>query len=264
MAKKGRRHHHEEHIDETWLIPYADLLTLLLALFIVLFASSKLDAKKFDQLVRSFDVALNGGMGVLDQPSAIPLDPNLQQQSVQPQPANERVDEKDEQFEEAYKKETEDLKKLQSQLEGYITKNNLQDKLKTSLTEEGLLITILDNALFASGSAELRPEARKLAQEISGLLVPHPKQITVTGHTDNVPIHNAEFPSNWDLSTKRATNFLKILLENKGLDPKRFSATGKGEYHPVASNESAEGRAKNRRVEVAILRDLAPKDANKR
>jgi chemotaxis protein MotB len=251
-------------MDETWLIPYADLLTLLLALFIVLFASSKLDAKKFDQLVRSFDIALNGGMGVLDQPSAIPLDPNMQQQSVQPQPANERVNEKDEQFEEAFKKETEDLKKLQSQLEGYITQNKLQDKLKTSLTEEGLMITILDNALFASGSAELRPEARKLAHEISGLLVPHPKQVTVTGHTDNVPIHNAEFPSNWDLSTKRATNFLKILLENKGLDPKRFSATGKGEYHPVASNDTPEGRAKNRRVEVAILRDLSPKDTNNR
>lgn len=263
MSKKGRKHQHEEHIDETWLIPYADLLTLLLALFIVLFASSKMDAKKFDQLVRSFDVALNGGIGVLSEPSAIPLDPNLQQQSVQQKQGGEETSEKDKQFQREYEKETQDLQKLQNQLEDYIAKNNLQEKLKTSLTEEGLMITILDNALFASGSADLRPDARKLANEISGLLVPHPKQITVTGHTDNVPIHNSEFSSNWDLSTKRATNFLKVLLENSGLQPARFSATGKGEYHPVASNSTAEGRAKNRRVEVAILRDLSTKELKK-
>lgn len=86
--------------------------------------------------------------------------------------------------------------------------------------------------------------------------------MTVTGHTDNVPIHRAEFPSNWDLSAKRSVNFLKVLLENKKLDPTKFSATGMGEYHPVAPNTTAEGRAKNRRVEVAILRDLASPPKN--
>lgn len=258
MAKRARKHHHEEHVDESWLIPYADLLTLLLALFIVLFASSKLDAKKFDQLVRSFNVALNGGVGVLDQPSAVPLDPNLAQQSFNRSQQDEQAKtEEQKQFEREYKKETEDLQKLQQQLEGYIQQNKLQDKLQTRLTEEGLLITILDNALFDSGSAALKPEARKLATEMAAMLVPHPKQVTVTGHTDNIPISKPEFPSNWDLSVKRAVNFLKILLENKSLDPTKFSATGKGEYHPVASNATPEGRAKNRRVEVAILRNLS-------
>jgi chemotaxis protein MotB len=258
MAKKARKHHHEEHMDESWLIPYADLLTLLLALFIVLFASSEMDAKKFDQLVRSFNVALNGGVSVLDQPSAVPLDPNLAQQSFnRSQQEQQTKTEEQKKFEQEYQKETEDLQKLQKQLEGYIQQNRLQDKLQTKLTEEGLLITILDNALFDSGSAALKPEARKLATEMSAMLVPHPKQVTVTGHTDNVPINKPEFPSNWDLSVKRAVNFLKVLLENKSLDPSKFSATGKGEYHPVASNATAEGRAKNRRVEVAILRNLA-------
>jgi len=258
MAKKARKHHHEEHLDESWLIPYADLLTLLLALFIVLFASSKLDAKKFDQLVRSFNVALNGGVSVLDQPSAVPLDPNMAQQSFnRNQQAEQAVTEEQKQFEREFQKETEDLQRLQQQMEGYILQNKLQDKLQTKLTEAGLLITILDNALFDSGSAALKPEARKLAREMSAMLVPHPKQVTVTGHTDNVPINKPEFPSNWDLSVKRAVNFLKVLLENKRLDPSKFSATGKGEYHPVASNTTAEGRAKNRRVEVAILRNLA-------
>lgn len=257
MAKHSRKHHHEEHIDESWLIPYADLLTLLLALFIVLFASSEMDVKKFDQLVKSFNVALNGGVGVLNQPSAVPLDPNLEMQSItNNQAKNPSETEEQKRFREAYEKETEDLEQLKEQFDGYIQKNNMQDKLQTKFTEDGLMITILDNALFDSGSAALKPEARVLAREISNLLVPHPKRVTVTGHTDNRPIRTAEFPSNWDLSTKRATNFLKVLLENRQLDPKKFSATGKGEYHPVAPNDTPEGRAKNRRVEVEILRDL--------
>jgi chemotaxis protein MotB len=265
MAKRPKRHApHEEHMDESWLIPYADLLTLLLALFIVLFASSEMDAKKFDQMVRSFNIALNGGVSVLDQPSPVPLDPNMAQQSLHKgaQEAEKEKTEEEKKLEEAVRKETEDLKKLQTQLEGYIQKNKLQDKLQTKLTDEGLLITILDNALFGSGSADLKPEARKLAAEMASMLVPHPKKVTVTGHTDNVPIHRADFPSNWDLSAKRAVNFLKVLLENRSLNPTKFSATGMGEYHPVASNETAEGRAKNRRVEVAILRDLASTPKN--
>ncbi|QQE73896.1 flagellar motor protein MotB [Brevibacillus composti] len=259
MAKRSKRHgNHEEHMDESWLIPYADLLTLLLALFIVLFASSKMDAKKFDQMVRSFDVALNGGIGVFNQPSPVPLDPSLPQQTLHmgKEDDDRELTEEEKKLEEAFRKETEDLKKLQGRLEEYIEANNLQDKLQTQLTDEGLLITILDNALFDSGRADLKPEARKLAAEMAAMLVPHPKKVTVTGHTDNVPINRPDFPSNWDLSVKRSVNFLKVLLENSQLDPAKFSATGVGEYHPVASNATPEGRAKNRRVEVAILRDL--------
>lgn len=258
MAKRPKRHaQHEEHMDESWLIPYADLLTLLLALFIVLFASSEMDAKKFDQMVRSFNIALNGGLSVLDQPSPVPLDPNLAQQSLHKGANEAEKTEEEKRLEEAIRKETEELKQLQSQLEAYIMTNQLGDKLQTQLTDEGLLITILDNALFDSGKADLKPEARKLATEMAAMLVPHPKKVTVTGHTDNVPINRPEFPSNWDLSVKRSVNFLKVLLENPNLDPTKFSATGMGEYHPVAPNTTPEGRARNRRVEVAIMRDLA-------
>jgi chemotaxis protein MotB len=251
-------------MDETWLVPYSDLLTLLLALFIVLFASSEMNSKKFDQMIRSFNIALNGGISVLDQPSPVPLDPNLAQQTLHKGAKEAEKTEEQKRLEEAIHKETEQLKQLQQQLEGYIITNKLEDKLQTKLSDEGLLITILDNALFDSGKADLKPEARKLASELATMLAPHPKKVTVTGHTDNVPINRPEFPSNWDLSVKRSVNFLKVLLENPNLDPKKFSATGMGEYHPVASNATPEGRAKNRRVEVAILRDLAaaPENAN--
>jgi len=262
MARRSKKQRQDVHMDETWLVPYSDLLTLLLALFIVLFASSEVNVKKFDQMIRSFNIALNGGISVLDQPSPVPIDPNMAQQSLYRDAREATKTEEQKRLEEAIHKETEQLKQLQQQLEGYIMTNNLGDKLQTKLTDEGLLITILDNALFDSGKADLKPEARKLAHELANMLVPHPKRVTVTGHTDNVPINRPEFPSNWDLSVKRSVNFLKVLLENPNLDPKKFSATGMGEYHPVASNDTPEGRAKNRRVEVAILRDLAATPAN--
>lgn len=256
MAKKKKHAHHEEHIDETWLIPYADLLTLLLALFIVLFASSQVDIKKFDQLAQSLNVALNGGVSFFENPSPVQI-PETTPQTTLPEKEEQKKQEseREKQQREKFQQETENLKKLQQSLEAYIKENKLTDKLQTKLTDLGLMITILDNALFASGSADVRPDARKLATEISGMLEKFPRQVIVSGHTDNIPIHTREFPSNWDLSSKRALNFMKILLENSTLDPRKFSATGFGEYHPIAPNTTPEGRAKNRRVEVSILRE---------
>jgi len=261
---KHKKHHHEEHVDETWLIPYADLLTLLLALFIVLFASSTIDVKKFNQLVKSLNIAFNGGVGVMQNPSPIPISPEMAEQTIQMTTSeSDRRKEENQKYEDKpvteaqkrYAMETEQLQQLKKQLDKYIENNKLKEKLQTKVTEEGLLITILDNALFDSGSARVKPEARKLAAEISKLLIPDSRRVTVSGHTDNVPISTSEFPSNWDLSSKRALNFMKILLENPALDPVKFSATGFGEYHPIATNATQEGRAKNRRVEVSILRN---------
>jgi chemotaxis protein MotB len=232
MTKK-KKHHDENHIDETWLIPYADLLTLLLALFIVLFASSQIDAQKFQQIARSFNSALTGGTGVLEFQK--PLEEELEQP---PGGNNERKE----------------LQQVQGKINQYIQQENLTGQLKTTLTEEGLLVTILNDVLFDSGSAEVRPQDRKLAKEISELLVMNPpRSIIISGHTDNVPINNSQFSSNWELSVMRAVNFMKLLLENKQLDPRWFSAKGYGEYKPVSSNSTEEGRKKNRRVEILIL-----------
>jgi chemotaxis protein MotB len=243
MAKK-KKHLHEDHIDETWLIPYADLLTLLLALFIVLFASSQLDAKKFQQIARSFNSALAGGTGVLEYPS--PLD----EEQLQSLNREDQKNDKNKQL--AYEKK--ELQQVQEKINQYIQQKNLTGQLKTTLTEEGLLVTILDDVLFDSGSAEVRPQDRKLVKEISQLLVMNPpRSIIISGHTDNVPINNSQFASNWELSVMRAVNFMSLLLENKQLDPRWFSAKGYGEYKPVASNDTEEGRKKNRRVEILIL-----------
>ena len=130
----------------------------------------------------------------------------------------------------------------------------LETQLATSLTIEGLSLTIRDNVLFNSGSADVRPEDLNIAKEISRLLeMDVPRSIIISGHTDNVPIKNANFESNWELSVMRAINFMKILLENPQLNPELFSAKGHGEFQPIASNDTEEGRAQNRRVEILIL-----------
>lgn len=260
MKKKHKKHQHEEHIDESWLIPYADLLTLLLALFIVLFSMSSLDAKKYEQMSQAFSMAFSSGTGVLENigitPTLVPGSPSQTQTSGSQTEQNERQAQ--------MKQEQEDMEELKRQLDQYIEDNNLTTQLNTQLNHSHLMITISDNTLFDSGSAEVKTVARDMAMSISSMLQQYPGyEIVVAGHTDNLPINNWQYRSNWDLSADRAINFMKVLLENAGLDPKGFSAVGFGEYRPVDTNDSVEGRAKNRRVEVSILRkftDQAPED----
>ncbi|PEZ82429.1 flagellar motor protein MotB [Bacillus sp. AFS017274] len=244
MARRKKKQRHEEHIDESWLVPYADILTLLLALFIVLFASSSVDSVRFQQLSNVFNQVFTSGTGFMDFPSDSP--------SNEPTSPEQRTGAED--LEKLGKNEQEDLMEVQERVNAYIQKNDLTDKLGTNLTDEGMLISIRENVLFESGVAEVRRENRKIAKEISDLLVMDlPRNIIVSGHTDNIPIKNYQYESNWDLSVMRSVNFMKLLLENKELDPEMFSAKGYGEFKPVASNETKKGRAKNRRVEILIV-----------
>lgn len=243
MAKKKK---HEEHIDETWLIPYADMLTLLLALFIVLFAMSSVDAEKFKQMAVSFNQELKGGTGKKEF---------LSEEKTTKEEDLTAEAKKAEQEALKKKQEMEELKQLQDQIEQAINQNNLKLSLKTTLTERGLMVTIVDNALFDSGKADVKPEAGQLAKEIAKLLKSAvPREAVISGHTDNIPISNSKYPSNWDLSSQRALNFLKVLLaSDPSLQPDKFSASGYGEHRLVAPNDTDANRAKNRRVEVLIL-----------
>jgi chemotaxis protein MotB len=250
MSKRKKKHHHEEHVDESWLIPYADLLTLLLALFIVLFSMSSVDAQKFGAMSRAFNEIFAGGYGVLEFDS--PMQP--QDPAPTPQEEQEEGEKKEQPKQSDIDKDQQELQELQNKINTYIEEKKLKDKLGTKLTDEGLLVTIRDNVLFKSGIAEVRPEDIKIAREISDLLIMNPpRNIIISGHTDNVPIRNASYDSNWELSVMRAVNFMKVVLKNDSLDPRWFSAKGFGEFQPVASNKTTEGKAKNRRVEILIL-----------
>ncbi|WNB91384.1 flagellar motor protein MotB [Bacillus sp. NEB1478] len=249
MAKKKK--HHEEHVDESWLIPYADMLTLLLALFIVLFAMSEVDAQKFKQMASAFRNEFTSGTGVMEEQATIPTP------DTDPIPKDTEsiaLSKEEQKTLETAKKELEALEELQKKINSYIQSNKLTSSLQTQLTENGLLITILDNALFDSGSAIVKPGSREIGKKLSELLVTTPpRNIVIAGHTDNVPINKPDIQSNWELSAFRGINFMRVLLENPGLKPNQVSASGYGEYRPKADNKTAEGRAKNRRVEVLVL-----------
>lgn len=251
--RRKKKSRYEEQMSESWLLPYSDLLTLLLALFIVLFAMSPVDSQKFNELSRAFNMAFEGGAGVLKSNSGIP-DGRM---------TGMEDEEKEKEEEDSIDAEIEKLSNIQHKMNTYIAQNHLDNKLETSLTDEGLLLTIRDNVLFDSGAAEVRKRDEYIAREIASLLVMDPpRNIIISGHTDNVPIRTNDYESNWELSVMRAVNFMKLLQENDKLNPASFSAKGFGEYKPVSSNETEVGKARNRRVEILILPRTSLADVN--
>ena len=250
MRRKRKRIQKQEHkLNESWLLPYSDLMTLLLALFIVLFSISSVDAQKFEAVSRVFGELFTSGTGVFDYPN--PVHNMNSELNISDQKENNEEQKKSINFEDT---EHQLLANIQTKVNQYIQNKELENQLSTSLSDEGLRIMINDSILFDSGSADVREKDVAIAKEISDLLVMEPPhEVIISGHTDNVPIHNAHFESNWELSATRALNFMKIILENEQLDPRLFSAKGYGEFKPIATNDTAEGRQKNRRVEVLIL-----------
>lgn len=240
MSKRRKRKKDDHHIDESWLLPYSDLMTLLLALFIVLFASSSIDEEKLKQMSVVFSEIFDSGQGVMDNaaPSAVPIPKD----SVSTNEENT-----------SYLEDQKSLGEIQERVDDYIAVNELENQFETKMTDEGLLVTIRDSILFSPGMADINPEYIGIADDIADLLVfDPPRQIVVTGHTDNIPIRNAQFESNWELSVMRAVNFLKSIVRNEEINPLLFSAKGYGEFQPIESNGTPEGRSKNRRVEVLI------------
>ncbi|WP_214762467.1 flagellar motor protein MotB [Exiguobacterium sp. s146] len=237
--KRKKKHDHEEHIPEGWLIPYADLLTLLLALFIVLFASSNIDQTKLEKMSQSFNQVFSGGTSVFHASTASNSD--ISRTNKTDTTANPRT------------YELAKLDELKEEVNQYIEKNGLENEIEATINSSGLVLTIQDRALFSMGEATLDPDAQAVARSISGILEQAGnREIVVSGHTDNIPINTARFPSNWELSSARATAFMRGLLTNDALNPGQFTLASYGEYQPIATNDTEAGRSKNRRVEVLI------------
>lgn len=255
MPKKQRDKRKESKIDDSWLLPYADMLTLLLALFVILFAMSEIDVKKFEQLASIFQTEFTSGAGLInDGVSIVPEKPVQPIDETGKEDEEEEEKENEDEFDKLGLEEYEELLHMQENIEEYITTNSLTETLGTKLTSEGLLVTVRTDITFDSGSAQVKEEGIEIAKEIASFLdTDPPHEIVVNGHTDDVPIHNEEFASNWELSTMRAIQFMYLLLEDAEIEPKWFSARGYGEYRPVVQNTNAENRAINRRVEVLIL-----------
>ena len=220
-----------------WMTTYSDLVTLLLCFFVLLFSFSVIDAKKFEAIIRSFQ----GSLGVLDSGKTIDEDQYISQ-ALQ---SNRLLREQ---------QEAESMEWLYRQLDEYIQQNNLEGTVVLGVEERGLLIRFKDQVLFDSGKAIIRKDGEPIVQSIGEILKQNDRAIRVEGHTDNVPMHSLLYPSNWELSTARAVNVVKFFIEKVGIAPTRLSAAGYSEYHPIADNDTAENRQKNRRVDVVILR----------
>lgn len=229
--RRGRRV--SENNTDNWLTTYSDMVTLLLAFFVLLFSFSEIDAQKFRSIMSSFD----GGTGALNNGTTLELDENLA-------PLEDTLEN--------------DLESLKDLLEEYAESIGLGSEIVLSIEERGLVIRFMDKVLFDSGRANLRPESIEILSSIAEVLNKEEfsnRLIKVEGHTDTVPTGNlSEFPTNWELSSTRATNVLRFLVEEKGIDGSRISSSGYSYYRPIAPNDTAENKQKNRRVDIVILR----------
>lgn len=206
-----------------WVVSYADFVTMLLALFMVMFAISQINNQK----LLEFQAKL--------------------QKTFSEEPKIENVTK--------YHKNTDGDKSYSTRDLKVLFEQNLSQtkSIKLIKADRGLIVRVSDQMLFDEGSAEIKPRAKNALSEIVKVLTKIDNPVIIEGHTDSVPIKNAAFPSNWELSTARATNIISYLTKNGKIPPKRLCAVGYGEYYPVADNTSISGRMLNRRVDIIIL-----------
>lgn len=263
----------EKENGERWLLTYADLITLLLAFFIIMYAMSNLDKEKFKAVIESLGSAFgnvkataapgNGAGGTINfpdvspgssvMPTVYPSGMAATSGSTSPTPLATSTPDNGGVGNAI---EVQKMNDIKNQVEGLLQKENLQNDVSVAIRQRGLIISINSRVLFGSGSAALTPDSRLLVQKIANILTPLANnQICVEGHTDDDPISTAQFPSNWELSSGRANTVLRLLLENTNLKPANLSAVGYGEFKPLVPNDTPENKAKNRRVNIVILKD---------
>lgn len=224
---------------DRWLVSYADFITLLFAFFVVLFAFARADQKKQMQVSRAIDHAFQS-MGVFsasesEVESEAGRRPVLQSEIV------------------SEGKVREDLEHMRRELEHSLAGQITAGSVALRMNRDGLVISLREAGFFPSGSATPRPESDGTLEQIAASLSHVPYDVRVEGHTDNVPIHTAEFDSNWELSSARATRIARTFLSLHAISSERLSAAGYAEFHPVATNGTAEGRAENRRVDLLVM-----------
>jgi chemotaxis protein MotB len=224
-----------------WMISWADMTTLLWACFVLLWSFSTLDLVKFQAAMSS----LQGALGVL-QGGAMVLNPGQipQTRDNKSAPASKTQ-----------------MEKIRQSVKKQAQASGLGGSIQTSIDERGLMIRFADTALFDAGSTDIKEQAIAVLDSIAVQLAQVSNPIQVEGHTDPTPISTPQFPSNWELSTGRATAIVHYLVEQGGIPPDRFSAAGYSYYHPVAPNDTPENRAKNRRVDVIVLNSAAHEDS---
>ncbi|HEX8206694.1 MAG TPA: flagellar motor protein MotB [Solirubrobacteraceae bacterium] len=240
--------------SERWLLTYADMITLLLALFIVMFAMSSVNATKFKSLQESLQDAFSGK--ILGGESIQETAGSVQAEEPKPASAPTALQPMVQNSPQAVAEQT-DFRKLKARIDRLVREQGLTSKVETAIEKRGLAVRVLtDGLLFDSGTADVKPAAEPLLTKVGAILATgqaHP--VRVEGHTDNVPI-SGRFPSNWELASARASGVVRVLLGTP-LASSPFEAVGRAALDPLETNRSEAGRAKNRRVEIILPRQFA-------
>lgn len=242
----NRRVHRSRVSHDRWLVSYADFITLLFAFFVVLYAFAKADEKKAAQVSASINTAFRS-LSILPDTSTPASKPG----SLPGAGSRDFPIETEDVVSPAIIRDG--LNSLQRQLERALSDQIRQRNITIQMGPDGLVISLREAGFFNSGSANPRPDTFGTLRRITNSLGAAPYDIRIEGHTDNVPIHNADFDSNWELSSARATRIAHIFIDFRTIPPDRLSAAGYAEFHPIAGNATAEGRAENRRVDLVVM-----------
>ncbi|MBM7649643.1 chemotaxis protein MotB [Bacillus ectoiniformans] len=214
-----------------WMVTFSDLVTLVLVFFILLFSMSQIDKIKFEAIAESFKTK-----SVFDNnPSIVPAENPAEEVKKEESQTNEKK-----------------LDKLADEVQKYLEKNGLEEVATATRNERGVVLVLQEQIIFGTGEAVVLPDAHSFLRKIGTLLEGMPNLIKVEGHTDNRPIKNSYYPSNWELSSARSSSVIRYLISNHKVDPARFIAVGYGDTRPIVPNTSKENFQKNRRVEIII------------
>jgi len=266
VNRRRRPHRHANH--ERWLVSYADFITLLFAFFVVLYASAQVDQRKVGRLALAIQVAFQE-LGVFPASTTrVPIDVNepmpfstvqaienakhnAELGRISSTPAGEL----------SAASEDANLTTLQAELQQALQHEIALRSVALHRESDGLVISLREFGFFDSGSAAIKPSAMPALDRIASILAVRICRLRIEGHTDNIPIHTSQMASNWELSTARATELVRLLIQHYNFPPDRLAAAGYAEFHPIASNLTPQGRAQNRRVDLVILSEHRPPSA---
>lgn len=215
-----------------WMTTFSDLMSLLLTFFILLYSMSSVSAEKFNEASNSMQLAFGGGDSLLEGSTVVDPATETSEEAVDPE-----------------------LLKMYNEVVQFLETKNIASQASVEYDQDGIYVNIQESILFGSGSAIIADSGKNTLNNLGELIQQFENEVVIEGYTDDVPMHNANFSSNWELSTGRALSVLRYLSEEQSIDPKRLSAKGYGEHHPTVPNDSEENKAKNRRVNIVIVYD---------
>lgn len=215
-----------------WMTTFSDLMSLLLTFFILLYSMSSVSAEKFNEASQSIQLAFNGGDSLLEGSTVVNTETETSEETVDPE-----------------------LVKMYNEVVQFLETKDIASQASVEYDQDGIYVNIQESILFGSGSAIIADSGKNTLKDLGELIQQFENDVVIEGYTDNVPMNNANFSSNWELSTGRALSVLRYLSEESNVDPTRLAAKGYGEYQPTVPNNSEENRAKNRRVNIVLVYD---------